>query len=815
MADLFAEIVVFSALEKTLHYQIPLELRSRANPGTHVIVPLGRREALGLILRVGKSLPQALEAITLRPVLSVVDQVPVVPHELLRICRWVSTYYFYPLGEVLKTALPSGIQSTSSAHFRLTEAGKKAIRSNEASDLAAFFSHRDRVSLAEVESGGLPVGAVRNTLTGYEKEGFVERCFEWQRPRVGTKKVRGVRLIGSPDAEQISESANLKTLLDRLYRAAGCPVPAKDLRIVVKNLDYWLKRLHEKGFVAFDDIEELRRSDFAQSLPAAREFDLTPEQSSVFEQIVPHIKEHGFRPFLIHGVTGSGKTEIYIRLIDEALKLNRGALVLVPEIALSTQIEALFRQRFASQLAVWHSSLAIGARYDQWRQVLAGKRRIILGVRSAIFMPVANLGLIIVDEEHDPSYKQEDRLRYHARDVALMRARMLEIPIILGSATPSLQSFHHSVSNRYRGFILSKRILDRPLPELEIVDMRRESNRSKILSASLQKALVETLQKGEQALVFLNRRGFATFLLCHLCGHVLQCSHCSVSLTYHQKEDNLHCHYCGWIRSVPHYCPACNNASLILHGFGTERVEQEVKTLLPAAVTVRIDRDTINRPEDLIKCLNVFRKCQADVLIGTQMIAKGHDFPNITLVGIVNADTALQISDFRAGETTVQILMQVAGRTGRGERPGRVILQTYNPGHYTIESVMRMDYELFCKKELASRKELQYPPFTRLTKFLVTAPREEITRRAAEHLASLCRSVALEFRQQERPVAILGPTAAPLLKLKRRYRWQLFAKAWNNQDLQDFTATILKQAGNSRDLRRVQLSIDRDPMTTV
>ena len=815
MGELFAEIIVFSALEKTLHYLIPLELRREAQPGKRVVVPLGRRESLGLILGVGKNLPQDLEKHSLRAILSVVDQIPIVPQELLRICRWVSDYYFYPFGEVLKTALPSGIQGTFLPLFRLTAAGKNAIQSNAASELAEFFSHQDQINPAEIEGRSLSLRKASKALKKYREEGLVESCFEWQPPQIGPKKVRGVRLIGSPETEAISNSANLKTLLDHLHRAGGRPVPTRDLRRQIKNLDYWLKKLHKEKFVTFEEIEEFRESDFAQTLPTNPAPDLTHEQKSVFEEILPHIKQPTFQTFLIHGVTGSGKTEVYVRLIEETLKQNRGALILVPEIALSTQIEALFRQRFASQLAIWHSSLSTGSRYDQWREVLAGKRRIILGVRSAIFMPVTNLGLIIVDEEHDSSYKQEDRLRYHARDVALMRARMLGIPIVLGSATPSLQSFHHSLNNRYRGFFLSKRVLDRPLPELQIVDMRRESNRSRILSVSLQNALVETFKKGEQALIFLNRRGFATFLLCHLCGHVIQCSHCSVSLTYHQKEANLHCHYCGWIRSVPQYCSVCNNASLILHGFGTERVEEEVRNLLPTAATVRIDRDTVNRSGDLIKYLNVFRKCQAEVLIGTQMIAKGHDFPNITLVGIVNADTALQIADFRAGETTVQLLMQVAGRTGRGERPGRVILQTYNPAHYTIQSVMEMNYELFCERELASRKELQYPPFTRLAKFMITAPQEEITRSAAQHLATFCRTVAREFREKERPVAILGPTAAPLLRLKRRYRWQLFAKAWTSQDLQDFIAIILKQGRNLKDLRRVQLSVDRDPMTTL
>lgn len=814
VGELFAEIIVFSSLEKTLHYLIPRELRNRAKPGMRVIVPLGRRESLGLILKIGESLPQALERITVRPVLSIIDQAPIVPNDLLRICQWISTYYFYPLGEVLRSALPSGIQSRAAVYYRLTDAGKKAIQSNEKPQLAPLFSQQDWMNLTEKPDVELP-GNIRRKLAGFEREGLVERRVEWQPPQIRAKKIKAIRLIGSPDAEPISDNANLKAFLDILQCGEGFPVPARDLRRAIKNFDYWLRKLQEKGLVAVEEIEEIRQSDLAQDLPPSRELDLSQEQGLVLEEIIPHIKKHSFQPFLIHGVTGSGKTEIYIRLIDEALKLNRGALVLVPEIALSTQIEALFRQRFASRLAVWHSSLAIGARYDQWREVLCGKRDIVLGVRSAVFMPIANLGLIIVDEEHDSSYKQEDRLRYHARDVSLMRARMLGIPIVLGSATPSLQSFHHSVGKRYKRLFLSKRILDRPLPELEIVDMRRESNRSRILSMSLQKALVETVQRGEQALIFLNRRGFATFLLCHLCGYVLQCSDCSVSLTYHHHEDNLHCHYCGLTRSVPQYCPACSNAGLILHGFGTERVEQEIKKLLPAAATVRIDRDTVKRPEDLVKCFNSFRNRQADILVGTQMIAKGHDFPNITLVGIVNADTALQITDFRAGETTVQLLMQVAGRTGRGELPGRVILQTYNPAHYTIQSVIKMDYELFCTKELTSRKELQYPPFSRLTKLLVTGPKEEMTQNAAQHLASLCRTIAAEFRQLERPIAILGPSPAPLLKLKRRYRWQLFAKAWTNADMQEFTAAILEQAKSSMHLRRIQVSVDRDPMTTL
>lgn len=816
MANLFAEITVFNALDKTLHYRIPPELCSEVKTGKRVIVPLGRRESLGLILRVDELPPRLEKNITLRPILAVVDSNPVVPLELLKLCQWVSEYYFYPLGEVLKTALPSGIQSTSSSHFRLTDKGKHAAQSDDASDLLRLLSRESQLGLSKlIEGSTVAFRAARKELRRHEQTGLVERCFEWHPPQLSPKMIRTVRLIDSKNSEELGNNPNLVLLVDLLKHSEGKPVALKDLRKRTKNLDYWLKKLSAKGLVAIDDVEELRESNFAQILPQSPPFHLTREQEWVFEEVSPHIKHSSFQPFLLHGVTGSGKTEIYIRLIEAALKLKKGALVLVPEIALSTQLEALFRQRFGTLLAVWHSALGGGARYDQWREILAGNRKIILGARSAVFMPVENLGLIIVDEEHDSSYKQEDRLRYHARDVALVRSRMLGIPIVLGSATPSLQSYYHAQKGRYKGLHLSKRILERPLPELNVVDMRRQGTQSGILSAPLQQALTETVEQGEQALIFLNRRGFATFLLCHLCGHVLQCSHCSVSLTYHQKEGHLRCHYCGWVRTIPQECPVCANANLIFRGFGTERVEEEIRKLLPTAGIVRIDRDTITRPEHLVKSLNAVRNRCVDVLIGTQMVAKGHDFPNITLVGIINADTALQIADFRAGESTVQILMQVAGRTGRGEKLGRVILQTYNPGHYTIEAVIQMEYGLFCAKELASREELQYPPFTRMAKFLVTAPLEDATKNAAAELAFLCRKVAQEFRLLERPVAILGPTPAPLTKLNRRFRWQLFVKAWTNQNLQDFIAKVLERTKTAKQFGRAQLNIDRDPMSTL
>jgi primosomal protein N' (replication factor Y) len=421
----------------------------------------------------------------------------------------------------------------------------------------------------------------------------------------------------------------------------------------------------------------------------------------------------------------------------------------------------------------------------------------------------------MVDEEHDPSYKQDDHLRYHARDVALMRASILGIPILLGSATPSLQSVHQCRSSRYKLLSLPSRILDRPLPAYEVVDMRREARKNRVLSQTLRNALVETIEEGQQALIFLNRRGFAAYFLCNTCGHVLQCEHCSVSLTYHRKEDRLRCHYCAWEQTVPERCPVCDHEALASHGFGTERVEEEIKRLLPGEPIIRIDRDTVSHSQRMVEYFNAIRQDKARVLVGTQMIAKGHDFPNITLVGIINADAALQIPDFRAGETTVQMLMQVSGRAGRGEKPGRAILQTYNPAHYTIDSILKMDYLSFCSQELESREMLQYPPFTRLLRLLVTGSREETTREAAHELAAICRKTADELRKSGRHVAILGPSPAPLMKLNRRFRWHLFAKAWINPDLQLFSETLLSRSKDSALLRRVQVAVDRDPLASL
>ncbi len=605
----------------------------------------------------------------------------------------------------------------------------------------------------------------------------------------------------------------------RLLRLAGGIAGLRELRKSCENSDYALKKLLKDGIISIEESLDSIEDQFEQgglsdesgvvSNPCALE--LTEDQCSALDEIGPFINGPGFQPLVLYGVTGSGKTEIYLRLVEKAARSGNGAIVLVPEIGISAQMESIFRERFGNGLAVWHSALPDRVRRRTWAEIRSGRKKIVLGARSAVLTPVKDLGLLIVDEEHDTSYKQEDHLRYSARDVALMRGKIAGAPVVMGSATPSIQTMYRCIEKQYRSIALPSRVMNRPAPEFEVVDMKREGARAGIFSFKLREAIGETVRNGQQALLFLNRRGYSKYYLCNTCGQALQCVSCSITLTYHKKDDRLRCHYCGWEMPLPDRCPVCAHAALFPHGFGTEKVEKEVKRLLPAARVVRMDRDTMNSHERLVSTLDAMRSGEADILVGTQMVAKGHDFPNLTLVGILNADAGLQSPDFRAGEILVQLLIQVAGRAGRGEELGRVILQTFNPWHFTIESALKLDYDGFCREELKSRKDLQYPPFARLLKMLVTSGSEESAREGARLLAAICREEAEHFRNAAGSVAVLGPSPAAYVKLKNRFRWQVFIKTWTSSDMQSFVECVLQSIKGDPGFRAVQITVDRDP----
>ncbi len=811
---MIAEIAVFTPLDKPLHYLVPDALQHSARKGARVIAPLGRREVMGLILDIAGAGSDRIHHPSLRPVVSILDETPVMPGDLIDLCRWMSDYYFYPLGEVLKTALPSQVVSEPITTYSLTPAGEEAARMSDASDILKLLSQLRPARIEDIK-GRLPASPKPETLLRQlEREELAGRSYEWPDTTPAPRVVKTVELVSPDLPEKLAQNAKVQDLV-RMLERSGSAVPLAVARSAVANADYWLRKLGAAGILRIESREEVRESHFAQELEHSLPHELTVDQKAACDAVSPLLASPDFKPFVLHGVTGSGKTEIYLHLVQRALDLHKGSLVIVPEIALSTQLEAQFRRRFGPSLAVYHSGLGGSVRYDQWREVNTGNRLVLLGVRSAVFMPVSNLGLIIVDEEHDASLKQDDHLRYHGRDTAIMRARLLGIPVVLGSATPSLQSMRNVLQNRHTLLALPRRIHDRPLPEVRVVDMRAERKGYRILSKPLQEAILQTVQAGSQVLLFLNRRGFSSFLLCNVCGEVLQCPHCSVSLTYHQSQDTLRCHYCGWQQAVPGQCPTCDHAALIRHGFGTERVEEEVRRLLPGEPIVRIDRDTVKQSSRITEHLNVIRQARARILVGTQMIAKGHDFPNLTLVGIVNGDTGLQIPDYRSAETTVQLLMQVSGRAGRGETPGLVLLQTYNPTHYAIEAALRGDYTTFCETEFEKRRSLQYPPFTRLVRFLLTDTAEPRAREAAGRFADICRETAEILKAQGRHVLVLGPAPAPLQKLGNRHRCHVLAKTWSSQDLQDFARETLARAKADSTVRKVSLSVDRDPVHTL
>ncbi|NLY10903.1 MAG: primosomal protein N' [Firmicutes bacterium] len=531
-----------------------------------------------------------------------------------------------------------------------------------------------------------------------------------------------------------------------------------------------LRALENKGWI-------LKKEERVERVPEIVVFKekpvlaLTNDQENALKVIKEELNG-AKRPILLDGVTGSGKTEIYLRAIADVIKQNKQAIVLVPEIALTSQIVGRFVDRFGDQVAILHSGLSEGERFDQWWKIYRGEVKIVIGARSAVFAPVQNLGLIVLDEEHETTYKQDEgSLRYHARGVALKRAKMNEALVILGSATPSLESLHKALSGEYALVQLPKRVNQRPLPSISIVDMRKEfdSGNRTMFSRELTESFQEVLENGEQAIIFLNRRGFSTFLLCRECGNVIECDNCQVSMTYHQTDNRLHCHYCSATSPVPTKCPECRSPYIRQFGTGTQQVEDYIKKTFPLASTIRMDTDSTSRKGAHQRILSLFRKKERNVLIGTQMIAKGLDFPEVTLVGVLSADLSLNFPDFRASERTFQLLSQVSGRAGRGSKPGKVIIQCYDPSHYAIRAVQKYDNKGFYQRELAFRRELQYPPYGQLIRILVTGEEKAVK--------DYCQQVFETIKGRLGEERIFGPVPAPLAKIKGRHRWHLILKS--------------------------------------
>lgn len=621
-----------------------------------------------------------------------------------------------------------------------------------------------------------------------------------------------VRLLPHQEGMTLPRRFGAKARAILAYLRETSPCAAAQLSRTFPRAGDTVKRLARAGFVVLEK-RPVGYDLFRRHLELQPEIpSLGDEQEQARTAIVAGLRSHTFSPFLLHGVTASGKTAVYLAAAEEALAQGRSVLVLLPEIALTHPIGLAFRQRFGPRVALLHSGLSEAARLGQWRRIRKEEMDIVVGARSAVFAPLPRLGLIVVDEEHDPSYKNEGGLPYQARDVGLYRGKLAQATVILGSATPAVVTFYQGQQGKYHYLQLSRRVTPHDQPQIHLINLRehRERRRLPIIAAPLRLALEETLARREQALLFLNRRGFANICFCLFCGYVFQCPACSVTLTYHQQGKTLRCHYCGFSQLQPERCPGCQSAALKRYGVGTEKVEKEVKRLLPGARVARLDRDTAPYSDRAVAILEDFAARRLDILVGTQMITKGHDFPHVTLVGVIAADLSLYFPEYHAGERTFQLLAQVAGRAGRGLSPGRVLIQTFHPDHYALQAVQNLDYPALYQAEKAARQELGYPPFTRLTLLRLSGKNAARVEAGARRLAAWLHTAIQSEPTLRSFIQVLGPAPAPLARLKHRYRWHLLLKSYGRRPLSSLLTRLNQQRGALVG-QEVALLIDVDP----
>jgi len=810
----YIEVALPLPVRKTFTYEVPPDLEEALSPGKRVLVPLGRRLLTGFVLGPASTLPTHTAILPIREVLE--EKVSLSP-KLLELLLWTSAYYMQPVGEVIKISLPAGTQTRSKETLFLTEKGVEALGILEPESM----EKRVLDELARKGEEGMSAPSlirkfsapIRGILGKMREKGWVGKKEDLERPPVREKKINWVRLL--PFQEEVPLTGRQKEVVTFLQTAGE--VPVAELKVRFKNASAVLTKLKAHGLVEIIPRDAFRQpsleglEDWIDGPP----FLLTEDQNGALREIIAALDSRKYQPFLLHGVTGSGKTEVYLRAIDEALSRGRQALLLVPEISLTGQLVAYFQGRTSYPLAVLHSGLSAGERYDEWRKVKKGLARLVIGARSAIFAPLESLGIIIVDEEHDPSYKQDDKVRYHARDLALVRGKMEDAVVVLGSATPSLESYHNAREGKFRLLSLPSRIDGRPLPEIQILDMRLEPGEGRerpLFSRPLREALEETIARGEQAFLFLNRRGFSTFVLCRDCGFTYRCPNCNVSLIYHLPDRTFRCHYCDHTLYAADRCPQCASSALLLYGSGTQRLEEEIKKMLPRVPVTRMDRDTTTRKGSHQKILGQLRRGEVNLLVGTQMITKGHDLPRVTLVGVLAADLSLNLPDFRAGERTFQLLTQVAGRAGRGDLPGKVFIQSFNPDHYSIQMARGQDFTAFFEQEVPFRRQMSYPPFVRLVNLRFEDNSENRITRFAQALEE---RVQRKFKEDPRlgaQLEALGPAVAPLGKLKGRHRYQMLFKGKEWKPLHEFVERLLAEIQAEVGGRGVKLIVDVDPV---
>ncbi len=808
-------VSVFAPFHTSFTYREPLRLQGRVRPGARVVVPFGGRHLGG----VATSFPsRAPDGVVLKEILAVTDDEPVLDGLRLELADWMTHRWLIPPGECLNLFLPPGSAvETSYAYFPSREAAPPTAAGKH--DKTLF---RDKVlALIRTRPGILrkeiariiPAAAVDRALAELEKRGEIVREARVEGARTRFKTLRFVDIV-QPAPDPSAFPARQKAVLEYLL-SHETPIPAALLLRAAGAGGEVLKALEKKKALQVFTRDEYR-DPFKHFEPREREeFDLTHDQAEAVRRMGEFIQEGRHGKFLLFGVTGSGKTLVYIRLIEKALARGRTAVMLVPEIALTPALTRRLLGHFGTRLALFHSMLSDGERHDQWHRVNRGEASVVVGTRSAIFTPLRRPGVVILDEEHDPSYKQDENPRYHAREVAARWAELTGAALVLGSATPSVESFHAAVEqDRYTLLELPQRVMARPLPRVEVVDLAVEFQRfgkGIVLAGCAFRAIGDRMAAGEQVMVLLNRRGFAPLLLCRKCGNTLLCQHCNVSMTFHASENRMLCHHCGFVRPVPTVCEECGSNFIQQMGVGTEKLQSLFQQRFPGKCVERFDRDTTRERGAMKSILERFEKREIDLLVGTQMIAKGHDFPGVTLVVVLSTDISLRIADFRSAERTFQLLTQVAGRSGRGDTPGEVFIQTYYPNHYAVRLARNQDYRSFYHEEILFRQRLRYPPFARVVLVVFTGSSEAEVSSLAKAAGNLLRE-AIRAQRQEAAMRCVGPVPALFEKIKDSFRWSMLVRCFADEPVYPVLRAFHESCAAAR-LPMKSISIDVDPVS--
>jgi primosomal protein N' (replication factor Y) (superfamily II helicase) len=811
----FCDVAVPVPLDMVFSYRVPAEAAPVV--GGRVLVPFRQQRMTGIVVELHDRKP----SVKIKPILSVLDVSPVLNEQLLRLGRWIADYYLAPLGEVFRTMLPLNAEFKRAVAYRIAKQGVIALHMAGTSGSSARSRRTPEEQTTEFRvldylaaqdlAPEEPVRVREQTLrsaTGVSKlilSGMVRK--KWL-VREDVSDVRDaartikIAILKSADGKL---NDNQRKLLDTLADSGG--------RVAVETLHALdiprttLSTLFKRGLI--DIIEEPAAFTVSRSKPRPSfEFNFNAAQQTALSRVRDAVETRKFSGILLHGVTGSGKTAVYLAAMRSVLEAGRSAILLVPEIGLTPAVAADLHQIFGDEVALLHSALSDKERAQQWHRIKSGDARMVVGTRSAVFAPVADLALIIVDEEHDSSYKQEETPRYHARDIAVVRAKMTNAVVVLGTATPSLESYFNAKKNKYALVELPDRVEQRPLPEVEIIDMRQEfqeTGQEQVISRKLAAEIKERFDRKEQVMVLLNRRGYSPVVLCRTCGKTLECQNCAIALTLHKRENKMVCHYCGYIAPVPKACVHCGSEYVYFLGTGSEKLEELLHGMFPQARIARLDRDTVRGHEDFERTLNALSEGELDLLVGTQMIAKGHDIHGVTLVGVVGADSALGFPDFRAAERTFQLLTQVAGRAGRGQSPGKVVLQTYFQDHYAVQYAAHHDFAGFYEKELRFRSWMHYPPYSALANVLIRSDK-------LEEALQWSGTLGKWFEQNRHEgVRVLGPAAAPILRLKRDYRYHFVLKSPSREKLNTTLRAMLVHAAQQR-IPRSQVLVDVDAL---